>query len=419
MSTLKFEFRPSERQGRYPGSIYIVIIHGSESFRLSTRCKVYSEEWDRHSRTVIVPHYASVRYNYLRTVHGKLEQIYTEYERTVECLAARGDFTMADIRAAFHSRRKSGTLSGFVDLLSSELGESKPRLVRAYRSTMNSVAGYCDGAELKLSQINRGFIEAYESYLNARGLKPNTISFYIRGLRSIYNKAVARNMVIGTANLFRGVYTSVAKTEKRALDARQIARLIALDPGLLDFDFETGKGQLAPEVRDSLAMFLFCFLAQGMSFVDMVHLRRENITGGRIVYKRKKTSQTIVVPVCREMKSILAYFSGRTGSSGYLFPVMGPGGKPSRLRYESALRMQNLRLKKIAALAGIAENISTHVSRHSWATIAKNENVELSVISEALGHNNETTTRIYLDSFTKKVLDKANEKIRRAIKRAV
>ncbi|MCD8102048.1 MAG: site-specific integrase [Alistipes sp.] len=416
--SFKYELRPSERQGRYPGSVYLVVIHGSESFRLSTRCKVYPEEWDNHSRTVIVPHHTSARHNSLRAVHAKLSQMYLEYERTVECLSDKGDFTVADIRAAFHSRRISGTLFGFVELLCSEMQEKKPRTAKAYGSVLRSITAYCNGSDPRLSQINRAFVEAYESHLKSRGLKPNTISFYMRNLRAIYNKAVARNMVIGGKYIFRNVYTGVAKTEKRALDAKQVGRLMALDPGMLDYNFQSGAPPLPPELRDALAIFLFCFLAQGMSFVDMVHLRRENLSGGRLTYKRKKTGQTIVVPVCREMKSILAYFSGRTKGTGYLFPVM-PGGKPSRMRYESALRMQNMRLKRLAVLAGIGENLSTHVSRHSWATIAKNENVQLSVISEALGHNSETTTRIYLDSFAKNVLDKANEKIRRAIKRAV
>ena len=35
-------------------------------------------------------------------------------------------------------------------------------------------------------------------------------------------------------------------------------------------------------------------------------------------------------------------------------------------------------------------------ARHSWASIAKNKNIPLSVISESMGHNSENTTKIYL-----------------------
>ena len=49
--------------------------------------------------------------------------------------------------------------------------------------------------------------------------------------------------------------------------------------------------------------------------------------------------------------------------------------------------------------------------RHSWATIARNKGISLSIISEGLGHDSETTTRIYLDSIQKSKVDKANRLI--------
>ena len=50
----------------------------------------------------------------------------------------------------------------------------------------------------------------------------------------------------------------------------------------------------------------------------------------------------------------------------------------------------------------------SHVSRHSWASIAKSKNIPISVISEGMGHDSEETTRIYLASLDGSVIDKAN-----------
>jgi integrase len=55
--------------------------------------------------------------------------------------------------------------------------------------------------------------------------------------------------------------------------------------------------------------------------------------------------------------------------------------------------------------------LTSYVARHSWATIAKDLNVPISVISEGLGHEDIKTTQIYLDSFDDEVLDKANQMI--------
>jgi site-specific recombinase XerD len=71
----------------------------------------------------------------------------------------------------------------------------------------------------------------------------------------------------------------------------------------------------------------------------------------------------------------------------------------------------NKYLKKIGKICGIEANLTSYVARHSWATIAKDLNVPISVISEGLGHEDIKTTQIYLDSFDADVIDKANEMI--------
>lgn len=50
-----------------------------------------------------------------------------------------------------------------------------------------------------------------------------------------------------------------------------------------------------------------------------------------------------------------------------------------------------------------------YVARHSWVSAAKFMGIPLSVISEGLGHDSETTTRIYLASLDTAVIDHAND----------
>ena len=62
-------------------------------------------------------------------------------------------------------------------------------------------------------------------------------------------------------------------------------------------------------------------------------------------------------------------------------------------------------------MVGVSIPLSTYVMRHSWATIAQNKGIPLSVISEGLGHDSEATTKVYLDSIQKSKVDKANRLI--------
>lgn len=148
-----------------------------------------------------------------------------------------------------------------------------------------------------------------------------------------------------------------------------------------------------------------------MCFVDLAYLKKENLQGDILRYVRKKTGCQIDVKVTREMQDIIDSFVHEVKGSPFLFPIIRDSNKSHRLQYENALHAQNDRLKKLAAMVGVEKPVTTHVARHSWATIAKYQDIPLRVISECLGHSSERTTRIYLDSLNNSVLDEANELI--------
>jgi hypothetical protein len=59
-----------------------------------------------------------------------------------------------------------------------------------------------------------------------------------------------------------------------------------------------------------------------------------------------------------------------------------------------------------------------YVARHSWASIARQKNVPLSVISEGMGHDSENTTKIYLAQLDNSAIDRANAMILKMISEA-
>ena len=75
----------------------------------------------------------------------------------------------------------------------------------------------------------------------------------------------------------------------------------------------------------------------------------------------------------------------------------------------------NRSLKKIGERLMLSIPLTMYVSRHSWASIAKSKNIPISVISESMGHDSESTTRIYLSSLDTEAVDKANSLILKSI----
>lgn len=65
---------------------------------------------------------------------------------------------------------------------------------RNYTRTLRSFSGFLGGGELPFAAFTERLVEEYNAYLLRRGVVRNTVSFYMRILRSVYNKAVRRRL---------------------------------------------------------------------------------------------------------------------------------------------------------------------------------------------------------------------------------
>ena len=59
--------------------------------------------------------------------------------------------------------------------------------------------------------------------------------------------------------------------------------------------------------------------------------------------------------------------------------------------------------------------LTSYVARHTWATEALRQNTPIAVISQALGHTSEQSTRFYLDSLDQSIMKRANRKITKVV----
>ena len=215
----------------------------------------------------------------------------------------------------------------------------------------------------------------------------------MRNLRAMYNRAVEKELVVQRSP-FKYVYTGIDKTVKRAVSAKVIRQIRDLDLVLYP---------LMDYARD---IFMFSFYTRGMSFIDMAYLKKEDLKNGILSYRRQKTKQQLLIKWEQPMQDIIDKYD--TSGTPYLLPIIKDTGKDERRQYKSAEHLINSKLKKIGIQLGLEIPLTTYVARHGWANIAKSKNVPISTISEAMGHDSESTTRIYLASLDTSVIDKAN-----------
>jgi site-specific recombinase XerD len=216
----------------------------------------------------------------------------------------------------------------------------------------------------------------------------------------VYNRAVEKEMT-AQRYPFKHVYTGIDKTVKRAVSLatiRQIKELDLSSKPSLDF------------ARD---MFLFSFYTRGMSFIDMAFLKTTDLCDGILSYRRHKTGQQLFIRWEEPMQEIIDKYP--VNENGYLLPIIKSPDR-ERLQYRNALRLVNNKLKNIAAAVGLQAKLTMYCSRHSWASIAKSQNIPLSVISAGMGHDSENTTQIYLAALDHAVIDNANDFILKKLK---
>ena len=134
--------------------------------------------------------------------------------------------------------------------------EGRFSTAHVYQNALFSFNKFCGNASVSFRQVTRDRLRRYGEHLYDSGLKPNTVSTYMRMLRSIYNRGVELGSAPYVHGLFRDVYTGVDIRQKRALPVSELRRLLYEDP----------KTDCLRRTQSIAAlMFQFC----GMSFADL------------------------------------------------------------------------------------------------------------------------------------------------------
>lgn len=401
MASIKMKFRASSIH-KGEGVIFFQVIHKRVVRQLATPYHIKVSEWDAITQSVLLENAElnAERNRYLADISAKLDSEYSLLCRIISSFEKKAEMYSADsIINEYRLIAKENTLSTFMKSIIVQLQQNHQHCTaRNYQSTLNSFMRFRDGEDLPLDMMDATIIQSYEAWLKNQGICRNTSSFYMRILRAVYNRAVEKNLVI-QQHPFRHVYTGIDKTRKRAVDLGMIKSLKQMDL--------TGK-QSQSFARD---MFLMSFCLRGISFVDLAKLRKTDIRGGYLYYTRSKTRQSLCVKWEPIMQEITDKYKTQVESSEYLLPILSDENVSNNNVYHNAQMRIGYNLKGIAKTLGLKENLTLYVARHSWATIARDSNVPVSVISEALGHDSELTTQIYLQSIQTSEVDKANASI--------
>lgn len=401
MATFKVKFRPSTVKG-HEGTIYYQIIHERKVRQLITDYHIYPSEWGS-KLSITTGDEKNERQNYVFSINEYIRldiERLNKIKRKLETEAV--NYTIDELIFEFRRFSQEYSLFNFMTKIIERLkNNGKIRTSETYKTTLNNFKRFRHDKDIMLDCLSAEIMEDYEAWQHDRGIVPNTISFYQRILRAVYNRAVEDN-IIEDRKPFRHVYTGIDKTIKRAIPLNIIKKIKELD---------LSQAKTLDYARD---MFMISFYLRGMSFIDMSYLRKSDLQNGHIVYRRRKTGQQLIIEWTDEMQAIIEKYPAN--NSDYLLPIIKTASVNERCVYRNASYNINRNLKQIAVILKLNLRLTMYVARHSWASAAKSKGIPINVISEGMGHDSENTTKIYLANFDNSVIDRANAIILQSLK---
>lgn len=231
--------------------------------------------------------------------------------------------------------------------------------------------------DIQLKDVTNAFCEGFHSYCLSK-LKVGTANKNMKQLKKILCIAVDEGYI--RVNPFK-VKLQNEKLDYQPLNSEEINKIISkkIDNERLD------------RVRD-----LFIFQCHtGLAYCDMASFTKDDIKDGMIVKKRKKTEVKSVIPILDVTKRILEKYD-------YQLPVL------SNQKYNSYLT-------EIQDICKIDKKITSHLARHTMATILLNKGINPDVIAKILGHSSSRVTlKVYAQMLDTTVQDNA-DKIAKAL----
>ena len=274
-----------------------------------------------------------------------------------------------------------------------------------YQSARNAFEAYMGHRDLPFTDLSAHVIKGFEIYLRQRQCSWNTVATYMKVLKAAYNRAAECGLTDYKPRLFAHVRTSVDNSRKRSLNVGEISELLTV---------ENQPNSPTPTLRRTKLIFTLMFMLRGMPFVDLCYLRKEDIIGCQLTYRRRKTGRVITVKLTDDAQRIIDILAAETDAdSPYVFPFISSpeGSRNAYKEYQCALRHFNHQLQRLSKTMPQAVHLSTYTARHTWATMAYYCEIHHGIISEAMGHSSIAVTETYLKPFCDDRIDNANNTV--------
>lgn len=455
---IELDKRKQKKDGTYPLKLLVVI--DRKPIRVPLGYSIPENDWNEKTQAVKAT--SKIVENITR-LNAKFQKEKTQALEKITQLIDNGQLTgmsLPEIKARLVGKAKvePHLLEFFNTVITEEEIKRSVGNARVYKMVRDSISNFLKKKDIPLTNVTYKWLEKYELWFRSSGNSLNGLSVNLRTLRALLNRAIKREILSSESYPFKNYSIKNEVTQKRAVKLDRLEAIKEYQPA-------------TPNQQKAKDYFLISYYLMGISFVDLAFLQVKDIVEGRIKYKRKKGGRQYSIKITPPLQKLLdKYLEGKT-SEDFIFSIVKEKVEKSlytnvilkqgfieyqvkgddrtrRVKAPEALQTminekqqgkerqeflanlafveelkkqyRNVRdelkryndnMKLIGQACGIGHKVTSYVSRHSFATIAKFKGVPVPIISQALGHESLDTTETYLAEFDDEVMDKYNEMI--------
>ena len=410
--------RRKKQNGKYP--VKIQIYSKSTDGRKQQRFVKLSKALDNLGQTDLTTDEFEKSY-LVKNPKGKYFQIgkiiREEELRARKIAEDLGSFSFKEFERLYYGDYSIGLDGAFMDYIERLRSLSRYKTADGYNHSLVALKKFAsqqglDGGLIDFQSVTPEFLREFENWMMKQGRSINTVSIYLRYLRSIFNQAIEKGLISKSLYPFgkaESKFTIAAtKNVKRALNEEEIK-------ALYNVPIETWY-----EERAKRYWFL-SYALNGINMKDLAELKEEDFVDGVIEFYRAKTASTsrtnrqkIVLPVSDFAADLINQIcSEESPSTPYILPIysLKMDVKEKEAKRRDLIKNINYNIAKLSVRAELSQKVTTYHARHSYTTMAIVKGASLELLRETLGHKDLKTTMSYVGSFGRNKLMDISDKV--------
>ncbi len=385
-----------------PAPVKVSISSKGRTAYISTNVSVLPSQWDRKTEKVVA-HPQKAQLNTL-LMQRKLNIDSILYEmQTAGKLHGR---TVTEIKerviAVLCPKADSATFTQCLDAYAAK--QTKENTRKIYEFTAKKIRAYAGkrAESLRFEDMDADWLSGFDKWMVENGMpKKNARNVYFRNIRAIFNDAIDNGLT--ECYPFRKFKVRPEETKSRALSLEQIREIFRSDNG---------------RAQHYIDMFLLSFCLGGISFCDMIALKKSDVVNGRIEYRRQKTGQFVSVGIQPEAQTLIDRYAGQEHLVSIAEHYKDTKGYLNRMRthLHHVGQTYDKHAKEWTGKA-VAPSGSQYWSRYTVATLAAELGHSDEAIGALLGHASKSrVTAIYIRANRNKQVDALMRSVLDAVK---